>query len=95
MKPFAEWFYKSKVWIDCRLAFLISKFFICERCGGAATIAHHKIYLTPDNINDPFITLSWENLEALCQDCHNREHHGGDVTVEGLRFDAEGNLVQK
>ena len=20
-------------------------------------------------------TLGWDNLEALCQDCHNKEHH--------------------
>jgi len=49
----AAWFYNSRAWLDCRLAFLQSKFFICERCGGAATIAHHKTYLTPENINDP------------------------------------------
>ncbi len=93
MKPWAEKFYKSKAWIECRLAFLQSKFFICERCGGAATIAHHKIYLTPENINDPNITLNWDNLEALCQDCHNKEH-GGASTAEGLTFDENGNLIQ-
>lgn len=21
------------------------------------------------------VTLCWDNLEALCQDCHNKEHH--------------------
>lgn len=39
-----------------------------------AVICHHKTYLTPGNINDPDIALSWTNLEALCQDCHNKEH---------------------
>ena len=34
-QPWAEWFYLSKAWTDCRLAFMASKFFICERCGGA------------------------------------------------------------
>ena len=32
-------------------------------------------YLTEQNVNDPYIALSWDNLEALCQDCHNKEHH--------------------
>lgn len=93
-KNWAERFYKSKAWTDCRLAFMKSKFFICERCQGAATIAHHKIYLTPENINNPDITLNWDNLEALCQDCHNKEHSCGDVTAEGLRFTADGDLIQ-
>ena len=96
MKAWAEWFYKSKAWIKCRLAFMTGKFFICERCGGAATIAHHKLYLTPQNINDPSITLNWDNLESLCQDCHNKEHHGSseDMTSEGLEFNQWGELVK-
>lgn len=94
MKPWAEWFYRSTAWKRCRLSFLKSKFFICNRCGGRANIAHHIIYLTPDNINDPELTLNWDNLEALCQDCHNNEHHRGDSsTVEGLYFDENGDLV--
>lgn len=37
---------------------------------------HHKIYLTPENINDPSVTLSWENLELVCRECHAEEHTG-------------------
>ena len=97
MKPWAEWFYRSKAWRECRRAFLQSKYFICERCEGPANIAHHKVYLTPDNINDPDITLSWELLELVCQDCHNREHHGSgeEVTRDDVVFDSEGNLVKR
>jgi hypothetical protein len=96
MKPWAAWFYKSKAWLECRLGFLRSKHFICERCEGAATIAHHKVYLTPENINDPDITLNWDLLEALCQECHNTEHHGSgeEVTRDGLVFNEFGELVQ-
>lgn len=94
MKPWAEWFYKSNAWTECRYAFLVSKYFICERCSGAAVIAHHKIYLTPQNIHDPDITLNWDNLEALCQDCHNKEHHGDcEHTAKGLAFNQYGELV--
>lgn len=95
-QTWAEWFYNSKAWIDCRLAFMTSKFFICERCGGAATIAHHKKYLTFKNINNPNVTLSWSNLEALCQECHNREHMSKHSALrEDVRFDANGDLVRK
>ena len=93
-QEWATWFYNSKAWEDCRLAFLKSKFFICERCGGAATIAHHKTYLTPKNINDPNVTLNWDNLEALCQDCHNREHQSKySATREDVMFDENGDLI--
>lgn len=93
-QPWAEWFYDSKEWEACRNGFMESKYYICERCGGVAKICHHKIYLTPANINDPNITLNWDNLEALCQDCHTREHLTGEICVEGLQFDGEGNLIQ-
>lgn len=35
---------------------------------------HHKIHLTPDNINDPEITLNYDNLMLLCRDCHAAIH---------------------
>jgi hypothetical protein len=31
-----------------------------------AEIAHHKIYLTAENVTDPDIALNPDNLEALC-----------------------------
>lgn len=100
MKEWAESFYKSKRWVDCRESFLSSKHYLCERCSTdenpvTATIAHHKIYLTPGNINDPTISLSWDNLEALCQDCHNKEHHGSHKPEQKRRysFDESGQLV--
>lgn len=94
MKPWAKAFYLSKAWIQCRLSFLISKHYICNRCNGAAIIVHHKIYLTPQNIHDPNITLNWDNLEALCIDCHNAEHIGKNCVSNGLKFDEEGNLIK-
>lgn len=72
-----------------------SKHWLCERCGGAAKIAHHKTWLNKDNINNPDITLNWDNLEALCQDCHNKEHNSNKEAVqEGLMFDENGDLIQ-
>lgn len=68
---------------------------ICERCGAPARIVHHRKYITRANINNPAITLNWDNLEALCQDCHNKEHFVTGATVPGLMFDEAGNLIKK
>jgi len=95
-QEWARGFYNSKAWEKCRLAFLQSKFFICERCGGPAIVAHHKIYLTPENINDPNITLNFENLEALCETCHSLEHNKKYSAVrEDVMFDENGDLVRR
>lgn len=88
-RPFAESFYKSKAWVRCRAAFLTSKHWACEKCGGPATVAHHKTHLSPRNINDPGVTLSWNNLEAVCADCHAALHRRED----GLLFDANGDPI--
>lgn len=97
LKEFAKTFYASKAWHDCRRAFLMSKNNLCERCSTPdnpviADIVHHKVYLNRHNINDPNVTLCWDNLEALCQDCHNKEHHrkGGEKRYS---FDEDGNVV--
>lgn len=95
IKPYAQKFYKSKAWKDCRASYFTHRHGLCERCDNPGKIVHHKKYITPDNINDPDITLNFNNLELLCQDCHNREHHAmTSVTVEGVKFDSNGDLVQ-
>jgi 5-methylcytosine-specific restriction enzyme A len=94
MKPWAKSFYKGKAWRQCRDAFFISRHGLCERCSGPGKIVHHKIYLTPDNINDPSISLNFDNLELLCQDCHNKEHHGRKATRDDVMFDSDGDLIQ-
>lgn len=97
-KEFAKKFYNSKAWKKCREAYKQSVNGLCERCLQAGKYVpgdevHHKIYLTPENINDPNITLSFESLELLCSSCHNKEHHSTDVTAEGLTFNEHGELV--
>lgn len=79
MKEFASSFYKSKAWQHCRSAYAKSVGGLCEQClkqGLVKTgdIVHHKVKLTPDNINDPAVTLAWDNLELLCRDCHAKAH---------------------
>jgi 5-methylcytosine-specific restriction endonuclease McrA len=93
-KDYAKDFYHSKTWVKCRSSFMTSKYYLCERCEGVAVICHHKTHITPANINDPNITLSWDNLQALCVECHNVVHGNSQVTQDGLRFDANGNLIK-
>lgn len=79
MQKWAESFYKSAEWEATRKAYAKSQGWICERCRDAGLInrgiiVHHKIWLTQDNINDPDISLSWDNLKLVCRDCHAAEH---------------------
>lgn len=67
-------FYNSKEWRRVSTAYMSSKLYICERCGKPAQICHHKTWLNGSNVNDPNIALSFDNLEALCIECHNAEH---------------------
>ena len=92
MKAWAKSFYLSAAWEKTRAAYLMSQDYICERCGQPAKIVHHKRWLNRENINDISVTLCWDNLEALCQDCHNKEHHRGE-RKKRYSFDANGNLV--
>lgn len=81
MKDYAAKLYKSQRWKDCRKAYAASVGHLCERCLAdgiikPGEIVHHKIYISPDNVNDPTITLNWDNLELVCRECHAKEHEG-------------------
>lgn len=71
---------------------------MCERCYSEgklkpAKVVHHKTHLNSNNINDPNVTLSFNNFMRLCQDCHAFVHGG----VEPIRcsFDEYGNVIPK
>lgn len=77
---FARNFYRTYAWQECSRKYLQSVGGLCERCKAAGLIVpadevHHKIRLTPESLSDPTIALNWENLEALCKDCHIKEHN--------------------
>ena len=79
MKDFAKSFYTSRAWKNCRRAYAASVGGLCEDCKAKGLITpgeivHHKIELTPENINDPAVTLSWSNLRLVCRECHARKH---------------------
>jgi 5-methylcytosine-specific restriction endonuclease McrA len=96
MKSWAEKFYKSKAWKECRESYITIVHGLCERCGQPGKIVHHKEILIPENINDPYVSFNWDKLEYLCQDCHNKEHHAckDKITRDGLVFNKYGELVE-
>lgn len=88
-----EGFYNSTAWRRLAKAFLLSKGYLCERCGQPADIAHHRRRITLWNINDADTSLNPANLEALCIHCHNAEHFGaGGAVLRGLVFTPEGDI---
>lgn len=104
-KEFSDWFYHTEAWQNTRAAFIRAKGGYCERCmkefreGKRSLqdvqpikIVHHKIYLTPDNIKDPEICLSFGNLEGLCEDHHNKEHKS---KTKRYFFDKDGRPLPK
>lgn len=77
-RDFAKQFYKSKQWQKCRASYILKRQGIdggmCETCHQEpGKIVHHKIWLSPENINDPNVSLNHENLKYECQTCHNKE----------------------
>jgi len=88
-----ERFYTSRAWAKCRASFLADRGGLCELCLKKgliepATQVHHKIHITPDNVNDPTITLNHDNLMALCDSCHHEQHQ-----TKRWRCDALGRIT--
>ena len=91
-QSFAKAFYNSKSWEQCRNAYIVSVYGLCEQCNKPGFICHHKTKLTPSNINCPDITLNFDNLTYLCLTCHNEAH--GKVRIERrYMFDSSGNVI--
>ena len=91
----ARRFYKSRQWQDCRRSYISKVHGLCERCNAPGLIVHHIEYITIDNIDDPYVTLSHNNLEYLCQTCHNKEHFKRhEALADGYTFDTDGNLIE-
>ena len=48
---------------------------MCEECRDrTGYIVHHRQELTDQTLNDPELSLSWDNLEFVCKACHDRIH---------------------
>lgn len=95
-REFSKSFYNSRKWKKVREAYIQLKFGLCERCGKPnSKQVHHKVYLNEQNINNPDITLNFDNFELLCDICHQKEHNEKySPTMWGMDFDENGELVQ-
>ena len=97
-KEFAKVFYNSKRWKRCRAVYIAHRKAIdgglCESCHEEpGYIVHHKIELTPDNINDPDIALGFENLKYDCHACHQKENaKDGPADLVRYEFTSDGEL---
>lgn len=97
MRSIDNSFYQSIAWKRVRAAY-IEQHRLCERClkQGRYTpskFVHHIVYLTPENVQDASIAYGFDNLEALCADCHNEEHFG--TSERRFRVDNDGNIIPK
>lgn len=93
MKEYAEAFYKSRTWQDCRNEYARKAKHLCENClkDGiirAGEIVHHINPITPANIDNPEITLNPENMMLVCRDCHAKIHSG-----KRYRFGPNGEII--
>lgn len=98
VKEFAQPFYSSYAWKKTRKAYAKSVGGLCEKCWGRGIITpgtsvHHIIPLTPENITDPNITLSFSNLMFLCDECHYSEE--GRKIERRYTIDSSGKVICK
>lgn len=108
MKDWARSFYHSKPWLQVRDFVIGRDHGMCQRClregrVNVGEIVHHVKPLTPGNIDDPSISLSPENLEYVCKECHEMIHGElGEGALNGRRpvesrvtFDEYGNVLPR
>lgn len=98
MQIWAEQFYKGRAWLACRESFINRRRQIdgglCQRCRERlGYIVHHRIELTPANIDDPEVALNQQLLEYLCLECHNQEHGVFQPAERNVIFDENGDVV--
>lgn len=85
------------MWKSCRDAYMLSVNGLCEDClargiAEPAEIVHHVIHLDDALANDPQTALSFDNLRAVCRECHGREHRR-EAFGGRYRLDKFGNLI--
>ena len=93
-------FYKTFKWKKCREGYMKHARGLCEECLKKglivpAEIVHHKIPLNADNMNDPSIALSWDNLEAVCRLHHAEIHEGQNRKPRRYNVDMFGRVTTK
>lgn len=56
----------------------------------SAVILHHITYINDNNYQNNNVFYNTDNVEALCQQCHNKEHF---ANKEEYKFDENGDLL--
>lgn len=89
-------FYKSMKWRRCANDYLDSVNRLCELCIAEnkitpAKIVHHKVHMNEYTVQDESFAYGFENLQAVCLDCHNKIHFGNKVEKRYTVVD--GNLI--
>lgn len=97
-KEFANEFYGSIAWKNCREAYKKYRRGLCELClekgiYTPAEIVHHKIPITAHNVNDPNITLNPLNLLCVCREHHEQLHNPN--RQNRYSFDEYGHCIAK
>lgn len=88
-------FYHSAAWKRVRRLVIQTHRGRCQECGKAGTEVHHKTPLTEQNVTNPRIALGLNNLELLCQACHDAKRSDNGQVRKDLKFDENGDLIPK
>lgn len=71
----AKTFYNSTAWLRCRKLALIRDNYLCQKCLKENKITTADMVHHIRSLEDyPELALVLENLESLCNACHNMEH---------------------
>ena len=92
-RNYARKFYSSKSWTAKSKSYR-QMHPLCERClkkgiYEKSTCVHHKKHIDETNYQDAMILFGDDNLEALCDECHAKEHSH----YTGYEFDENGQLI--
>lgn len=98
-QAFSKQFYSSAAWQSCRNEYMKQAHYLCEDClkrgiYKPAKEVHHIEELTPENIHRPEIALSFDNLVALCKECHKARHNEREKGRRYL-FGDNGEIILK
>lgn len=95
-------FYKSNQWQEFREIFIDKELeekgeLICERCKKhiyekSDCVLHHIVPLNESNVNDPSISVNFDNIELLHKSCHNIKHEKG-YRFYGFKSERKSTLV--
>ena len=94
-RQFQKDFYNSVAWKITRELYFKKAGGLCELClkqgiYRPGEIVHHKEHITADNVNDPEITLDFNNLVLVCRECHAKLH---DRRKRRYKLDELGRVI--